>query len=110
MRALLAFRPEDLGIDDPTMIECPSNDEIRQMLEDFHVEVLNHAGHHPPEGEDGTSDGEVKEEVQISWTERLLNLVRKKEENSGQDDKGSGHPGKNLLKVILMIKIIPSWP
>ena len=48
MKALLAFRKEDMEIDDPTKIECPCSDELRQVLWTFHIELLSHCGHPGP--------------------------------------------------------------
>ena len=49
MKALLAFRKEDMEIDDPTKIECPCSDELRQVLWNFHIELLSHCGHPGPQ-------------------------------------------------------------
>ncbi len=49
MRALLAFRKEDLENDDPTKIECPCSDELRAVLWNFHCELLKHCGHPGPQ-------------------------------------------------------------
>ncbi len=49
MRALLAFRKEDLEVEDPTKIECPCSDELRAVLWNFHCELLKHCGHPGPQ-------------------------------------------------------------
>ena len=76
MRAVLAFRKEDLENDDPTKISCPCSDAIRNQLLTFHGDLLSHSGHPEPEPED-SGEEEVKE---LTWTEKLLALIKSKEE------------------------------
>lgn len=86
MRAVLAFRKEDLENDDPTKISCPCGPIIRNRLQNFHTDLLSHSGHPEPEPED-SGEEEVKE---LTWGEKLLALIRSKEEvneNVEKDEK-----------------------
>ena len=74
MRAVLAFRKEDLETEQK--IPCPCSEGIRDMLRGFHSGLLSHSGHPEPEPEE-TGEEEVKE---LKWTEKLLALIKSKEE------------------------------
>ena len=92
MRAVLAFRKEDLEDDDSTKIQCPCSDSIRNHLLDFHGALLNHSGHPAPETEEETEE----EPKELSWAEKLLALIKSKEDIN-EDLTSDEKPGENIM-------------
>ena len=81
MRTLLAFTKQDL--DDPeAQYQSPIGEDLRDMLNHFHLELLRHSNHPPPEEDEtaNTEDAAAANAKQVSWTEKLLSLIMSKQE------------------------------
>jgi len=93
MRTLLAFTKQNLE-DPEAQILSPIGDDLRDMLTGFHLELLRHSNHPPPE-EDETAkmeDAAAADAKQVSWTEKLLSLIISKQEKKSPGPVTNG-PG-----------------
>mgnify|MGYP001557604197 CR=1 FL=1 len=96
MRVILSFRKIETDFD-PTRIDCPIGDELRDRLWHFHKELLSHSGH------PGIEEEEVVEEVKpLTWKEKLLNLVKSKEPALDEEPEEPGRSGKYIIDMILI--------
>lgn len=100
MKALLAFRREDLEEDDPGKIECPLNDDLRDVLITFHKDLLDHSGH-PGMDMGDEADSQVVQEKPLTWKDRLLALVKSEDDSVAEEDPNAGRPGKTLIFHII---------
>ena len=105
-----------MEIDDPTKIECPCSDELRQVLWNFHIELLSHCGHPGPQVQcyvfifslEPKVDSLIsvnrlyvhrfqieeeeteKEDTPPTWKDRLLALIKSKDEPTEDEDPYAG--------------------
>uniref|UniRef100_X1Z8I7 Ryanodine receptor n=1 Tax=Capitella teleta TaxID=283909 RepID=X1Z8I7_CAPTE len=101
MRALLSFRKDGPENEDMVMgvkLECPCSDSLRKDLNEFHEELLLHCNHPPEEEQDGDKD-QGNEQKPMSWSEKLLALVARVEENN--DHKGEDQTPGCFQKLVI---------
>jgi len=81
MRTLLAFTKHVLE-DPEAQIQSPVGEDLREMLNGFHLELLRHSNHPPPEEDEAAKveDAAAADAKQVSWTEKLLSLIVSKQE------------------------------
>ena len=81
MRALLAFRKEDIESEEMQSghLVCPCSQHLRDKLKTYYLDLLGHCNHPGPveDGEEEEGDGEAQ---QLSWSEKLLALVARQED------------------------------
>ena len=81
MRTLLSFTKQNLE-DPEARYQSPIGEDLRETLNTFHMELLRHSNHPPPEeGEKAqVEDATAANAKQVSWTEKLLSLILSKQE------------------------------
>ena len=80
MRFLLSFKKleADMGM-------CPMSDEQKAALMQFHTHLLNHCGHQMELAEE--EETAAPQETEMSWSEKLLQLVMKKSAEKKEDEE-----------------------
>jgi len=81
MRTLLAFTKQNLE-DPDAQNQSPIGEDLRNMLKGFHLELLRHSNHPPPEEDEAAKveSAMAADAKQVSWTEKLLSLIISKQE------------------------------
>lgn len=93
MRTLLSFTKQNL--EDPEgQLQSPIGEDLRTMLNGFHLELLRHSNHPAPEEDEATKpdNAAAADAKQVSWTERLLSLIisKQEEKQTGPVTNGPG--------------------
>ena len=95
MRSLLSFTKVSLA--DPEQIVSPIGDELRDMLNGFHLELLRHCNHPPPadDKEKELEEAKKAEAELMSWSDKLLTLITSKSQQKPEGPLDTG-PGMNV--------------
>ncbi|XP_013392084.1 ryanodine receptor [Lingula anatina] len=86
MRSLLNFKSEE---DEDGGMVCPCSDDLKEILKNFHNELLEHCAVPSSKEEKETEVEAVEPPPASSWQDKILQLVAKKrEEKKAETDEG----------------------